>query len=655
MSSLAEAGDSMVCGKASIREALKKDTKDISAKTWADIQKTAETQVKEMGDLVDRTHQELLDLEAKIAAKRAESAPSTLTDEESKSLIEKAFGGDTFPNAGEAARLDCGYGDAVYESDDDDEIMKMEGWFDTATPAFKTVAEQDLKGKGRAVERAAFEGACKALLPGATCSDLCWEFATAAVEASAVGTGVTLGGPSEAELVAEAKKKRAELERAEKDHKECEESVATISGLHNQFVQASKVLVEQKTKCGKTSRRLKSFERRLAAKTRQWEAAKAEDKKAQDELREAIALQEEALANKEAAAENLRQWEAHMAALLKAIEEQTKVVRQTGEALRAADAASAAVSDFKDKLSTALNGLVNYYEEAVKKPLRNMGIREEVNIGERFPTPSETLAADNLRKGLVATKDFCGKNKEHFAKLPEIVVGGTKLTDICDAQNWDVVAGEVDGVVTEKRQRSITNLEKAQQKVKSYTGLVASKDDGEVEGVWKALAIYGDTEFSKNYLSGWRFSQDGAKKGATAGFMMELASALDEARKRAAQLWEEAKQQLAVLEEEKVQVQEILEVAKQYLKEMIAEYEKATENRIEKEAKAEKARQALLKVTAEKEALEKTVEEVKQDLKDCQALVDEANASLKATHETAMGSFMELLHASEKQQGDSWD
>jgi len=384
----------------------------------------------------------------------------------------------------------------------------------------------------------------------------------------------------------------------------------------------------------------------------EWQAAKVEDKKAQDELKKAIALQDEALANKEMAAENLRMWEEHMAALMKAIEQQTKIVRQTFEALQAADAASAAVSDFKDKLSTALTGLVDYYDEAVRQPLRTMGIREEVNIEDRFPQPSETLAAENLRKGLAATKDFCGKNKGSLAKLPEIEADGAKLTSICDAQNWDVVASEVDAAITEKRQRSIANLKNVQKKVKKYTGTVANKDQGEVEGVWKAMAIYGDTEFSKNYLSGWKFSQD----GASAGFMMELATALDKAREKAAKLWEDAKQALAVLEEEKVQVEEILEVAKQFLKEMIAEYEKATANRIAADKKAEEARAALLTVTAEKEALETQVAQITKSVKDCEALVAEANASLKETHEAAMGSFMELLHASDQEQEDgSWD
>ena len=386
-----------------------------------------------------------------------------------------------------------------------------------------------------------------------------------------------------------------------------------------------------------------------------FEAAKVEDKKAQDALREAIALQDEALANKNDAAENLRQWEEHMRKLLIKIQEQAAVVRKTEEALQAADAAAEAVSDFKDKLSTALNGLVAYYDEAVRQPLRTMGIREEVTIESLFPTPTDTLAAQNLRKGLAATKAFCASKKEHFAKLPEIEASGTKLTAICDSQDWDAVAGEMDAVVNTKRQRAIQSLQTAQQKVASYTGVVANKDEGEVEGVWKAMAIFADTDFSKNYLSGWKFASDGAGKGAKAGFMMELARALKKSQEKAAALFEEAKQQLEVLKEEKQQVADILVVAEEYLQEMIKEYEKATAERIKADEKAKIAREALETVTKEKEELEERVATIEESLKKLEASVEEATTDLKKTHETAMGSFMELLHASEQQDNESWD
>jgi DNA repair exonuclease SbcCD ATPase subunit len=660
LSSLAEAGDSMVCGKPSIRDVLHKANDDMSEQNWADIAKTAEKQLTLMAKLVSDTNQELIDLEAKIAAKAGESTPSMLDAAQSKALIAKAFvaGGTSFQSAADAAHYDCGFGQNAWEDPDkEEEIM---GYFDTAKTAFAKVAETELKPNSKAIDRSVFAAACKELLSEGnpddfmTCADTCFEFVELAKTHSAV-EGNAMGSPTYAELVVMAEKKRADLERAENDHKECVDSAATINGLYTQFVAASAVLVKQKRTCGRTNRMLRMTQNKLRVKTAEWQVKTEEDRQAQKELKEAIELQDEARVNKEDAAENLRMWEEHMAALVKAIEEQSKVVRQTAEALRAADAASAAVARFKDTLSTALNGLVDYYDEAVRQPLRSMGIREEVNLEDSFPTPSDTTASSNLKDGLEATKAFCAKHMGDLAKLPEIEADGAKLTSICDSQNWDVVAGEVDAAVTARRQSSVANLKLAQQKVKSYSGVLANKDEGEVEGVWKALAIYGDTDFSKNYLSGWRFAQDGAKKGAAAGMMMELASALNKARERAAQLWEEAKAQLAVLEEEKVQVEQILEVAREYLKEMIAEYEKATENRIKADEKAAKARAALEVVTAEKVKLETTVKEIKQDIADLDAAVVEANKTLKDTHNTALGSFMELLHASEQKGGDSWD
>jgi len=116
LSSPAEGGDSMVCGKPSIREVLKKDTRDVSAQTWADISKTGEKQVKDMAALVEKTNQELLALEAEAAAKKGESSVSSLSVEESKGLIEKTFSsGGTFPSAEKATLWDCGYGMAAFD------------------------------------------------------------------------------------------------------------------------------------------------------------------------------------------------------------------------------------------------------------------------------------------------------------------------------------------------------------------------------------------------------------------------------------------------------------------------------------------------------------------------------------------------------------
>ena len=169
------------------------------------------------------------------------------------------------------------------------------------------------------------------------------------------------------------------------------------------------------------------------------------------------------------------------------------------------------------------------------------------------------------------------------------------------------------------------------------------------------MALFGGTQFSTNYLSGWRFANDGAGKGSKAGFMMELATALKKAREDAVALWEEAKEEMIKLEEEKKNVADILVVCEKFLQDMIAEYEAAVETRKEAKIDADKARVALEKVREQKETLETKIAGTKVDLENLNVAVDEAVADLKATHETAMGSFMELLHASEHQEGDSWD
>lgn len=653
LSSPVYAGDSAVCGKPSIREVLKKDTKDVNEQTWASIQKTAEGAVADMARDVERKNQELVDLEAQVAAKKGQSAPTLLSEAEYTAVIGGAFGGDAnFADASEAAKYDCGYGmDVPFERMD----FFAEA-FETAMAQFRTTSESALKGAGKAIQKTDFSKACLALLPGDTCASLCDEFGFAASDNSATG-GVAMGSPTYEELLVLAAAKREEVSQAENVHKECTESVTTITRLREQFVKNDKVVTSSTRSVGTTSRKLKMRENMLRRVIIQFNKAVEEDKKARAALAEAIKQEEEAKQNKEDAAENLRMWEEHMAALLKAIEAQKEVVRRTEEALRAAEAASRVVVEFKGKLSTALTALVDYYDEAVRQPLRVMGIREEVTIASLFPEPSSTQAAQNLAAGLTKTQEFCASKKASLSApaVAHIEADGSKLTALCDGQDWSAVAGEVDAAVKTRKQRAITNLEQAQQKVVSYTGVTANKADGEVEGVWKAVAIFGDTGFAKNYLSGWKFDGSATAKGSNAGFMIELARALDTARENARKLWEEAKAQLAILEEEKVQVEEILEVARQYLQEMIVEYEKAVKNREEKQELARKAKEALDIITARKVQLETEIGKLTAEKKSLEEAVDEANANLKATHDEALGAFMELLHASEQQGTESWD
>lgn len=651
LASLAEAGDSMVCGKPSIRDVLKKDTKDVNSQVWASVAKTADEAVTKLAADVAQKNQELLDLEAERDRKAGQAAPAELDSAAVKSLISGAFGGDAnFADAAEAASTDCGYGmDIPYEQMD-----HFANAFYTAVDKFTAAAEPALKGAGKMIVKTNFLATCGEVLPGDMCAGLCEEFSYAVAAANAVG-GVAMGSPTHAELVVMCRDKREEVKQLTNTLTECQESVKEIKKLREQFIKNDEIVTDSSRKVGTTTRRLKMKENMLRVVTRQFHKAVEEDKKARAALAEALEQEEAARLNKVDAENTLRMWEEHMAALLKAIEAQKIVVRQTEEALRAAEHASRVVVEFKDKLSTALTALVAYYDEAVRQPLRVMGIQEEVAIASLFPDTSSTQAAQNLAAGVSKTQEFC-TTKGATLSAPAVAgieAEGAKLTALCTSQDWSAVSGEVEAAVNKRKTRAIANLENAQKKVVSYTGVTASKDDGEVEGVWKAVAIYGDTDFAKNYLSGWKFDGTSAAKGSNAGFMIELARALNTARENAAKLWEQAKKDLAALEEEKAQVEEILVVARQYLEEMIAEYEKAVKNREEKQELARKAKEALDIVTARKVQLETDVAKLTADKQALDEAVKEANANLKKTHDTALGYFMELLHASEGT--ESWD
>lgn len=634
------AGDSMVCGKPSIRETLKVPYKNVHEQKWASIQKTVEEQVEVMARDVERAEQDLVHLEEQAAKKGAESSPGSLDEAAVKNLINSAFGGDdNFADAAQAIKYDCGSGADIPE----DQSEFFFNAYDTALEKFAEAAGTALRDAGKMYDQDDFVALCEEQLPTDTCMGLCGDMGDTLSENNAV-SAITLGSPTHEELLVLIAAKKTEIVAAKATHEECSKSVATITRLRKQYVENTAVVKTASKSVSRTRRTLRQQENLLKKVIKAFNIAVEEDTKARKALEEARILKEEA-------AENLRMWEAHMKALLVSIEKQKEIVRRTEESLRAAEHASRVVIEFKNRLSTALTALVSYYDEAVKQPLSEMGIREDVAIASLFPDPATTQAAANLIAGLGKTQDFCAKNLEKLSKpaVADIEADGAKLTSICSSQDWNAVSGEVTAAVNKRKLRAISNLEQVQEKTKSYTGVTASKADGEVEGVWKAVAIFGDTNFAKNYLSGWRFDGTNAAKGSNAGFMIELARALDTAREAARKLWEEAKEALAALEEEKVQVEEILEMARQHLAEMVKLYE-------EKEELARIAKDVLDKATERKIQVETEVSRLVAEKARLDGEVDTANENLKKTHDEALSSFMELLHASEQQKGtESWD
>jgi len=633
------------------------DTKDVSAQTWQTVQTTAASQSEEMKKTVVKLQDELTALDLKVEVKKNEKALSLLTDIESKALIESAFvaEGDkkTFAGAAEAKRLDCGYGEAA-EEDVDYDIL-----FENSIQILKKKADAALGKAGRKFSRTVFEKQCYALIGGADtmCETLCNEFTVAVSDiAEKAKSTAVLGGPTYNELVKLAANKKKELETAQKVDAECSKSIVTINQLVDQFTEASSTLMKQQASCGKVKRALRGKEIMLKKVEKEFKAATVEDKIAQDAFISALADEATKKEVKEQAIELVVHWRQHVKQTQLLVEEQKKEVAETRKALNVASAASAAVTEFKDKLATALLGLVTYYDLAVRQPLAKMGIREEVNIETLFPKPADTKAADNLRNSLQAMKMFCAQKRVDFEKLPEIKASGDiHLTAMCDSQDWDIVSAEVEVVVSAKRERAIANLETAQKKVVAHSGPVAEKAAGEVEGVWKAMALFGGTVFSKEYLSGWRFEKTDEVKGSKAGFMMDLALALKNSVKKAEEKWKEAKERLTELKSELEQAKGILETAEEHLKKAIEDYKDAVENTAEKKLKAKQAREALEAVAVRKEALETAIVSLTADREREEDLFNEATDALKKTHTSAMGSFMELLHASEQPESQSWD
>jgi len=147
------------------------------------------------------------------------------------------------------------------------------------------------------------------------------------------------------------------------------------------------------------------------------------------------------------------------------------------------------------------------------------------------------------------------------------------------------------------------------------------------------MALFGGIDFSKKYLSGWRFEKTDEDKGSKAGFMMDLPLALKNSLKKAEDMWKEAKEKLTKLVIELEQGQTVLEAVEEFLQEAINHYEVAAENRKEKQHKAEQAHAALKHVAFQTEALETKVQTLKYHREREEHWFKTANAALKVSWE----------------------
>merc|ERR1719359_801308 len=169
----------------------------------------------------------------------------------------------------------------------------MDYFFDAYTVAvgkFTDSAEGNLKGAGKRVDLDPFKKACMALLPSDMCVPFCEDIAYVASDANAVG-GVSLGSPTYEELLVMITAKREEVKQAEGVHKECTESVTTITRLRSQFVKNTAVVKTSTRSVGSTSRRLRMKQTMLKRVMIKFHAAVEEDKKARAAL--ALALEQE--------------------------------------------------------------------------------------------------------------------------------------------------------------------------------------------------------------------------------------------------------------------------------------------------------------------------------------------------------------------------
>jgi len=650
----------MICNRPSIRKALAGDYAGDDPESWSHVESSAKRSLLSMERDIQQLNAQLLQLEADLAVRQKEDLPTDLTGEDIQDLVSKACSADgAFGSHQIAKSLDCGWGEAV------EDFEQVELQHQATQAAFQRQAEAVFQGD-RQVNRGQFLKICGGMLSqlgGSFCEETCENFADVAVRLSRATAGTrNLHGKSIDELLHATKQRRAALNQAQSDYDECLSAIATLDGVANQFSRLSAALAEQKDSYLETKRKV----RMEALNLKQVLKLIAQATLARPKIKRllAAAFEEGPEHGTSAAREDVfNYWDMHVNNLAKALKKQVELVRDTERRLNAANKASTGVSDFKGKLSAALVGLERYYDQAIRRPLREIGLRESLDVN-----------IDSLvnRAGTCGTAGEKSEECDGLQPWQGGESGGAGATATAAAvaavaAGSPAAAQEEAGAATKeggpshrsnaaapakgRRYRKILDVHQAKKKLDLQKRIAADRASSEIDGVWKALSLFGGTTLANFLGGGGRSSSSegklkkGQKTSTHASFMSELAGVLKGASESAATTWK-----MTQVHAKTVDVQRNISV--NFLSMVLDKLEHAVSGKSGEFAS--EAGLGLKDLQAERDMLNRHVDALQKRLEDLSRLVGVNSLALEATHKEAMGSFMELLHA-ESDEEDAWD
>jgi len=181
--------------------------------------------------------------------------------------------------------------------------------------------------------------------------------------------------------------------------------------------------------------------------------------------------------------------------------------------LQGAQAAANTLKLLKEAVSVSMMNMQLYFEEAVRAPVRKLGLGEDVNVDGFFPKSLTALpSAGAMRAGIESLSTFCNLPETRRA-LASTKAKPEQVQALCDIGNVPEVEGNIDAAVQDRVDKLKESLRSVQSWVvdtyKGQKGFDKTKVDegvakGEPVGLREVIAVFSQTTYYRNYLQEWK-------------------------------------------------------------------------------------------------------------------------------------------------------
>jgi len=528
--------DSLICGGTRIRELIAgpKGEKLVRNIEWGEAFRVADgylesqsSEIAKLEDEVKRLQQEILEKQQQ----EAEARPTLGAEQIAAPLV---------------AALASGYGSFDLAKDTKCLWNRPKGSprssmaLRAAVDGFSVSVKELLTSFKGSVSSGDVRNECERQLQvgadGSNCEELCQQMAEAAQQASdALGGARAPTGRSSDHLRRELEAKEAALLFAKAERDSCAQTKADI-GIFKEQIGALKVDITDK------------HDRFLEASDALFDVQESLEHAGKNLLEQENSTNAAADVLKDAGTKAEAAQAKFRIATTKAIEVGTAVAGAktqlvaSEQQLKKTQDANGILQQLKAAVSETMLRLVLYFDEAVRRPVRKLGLGEKTNVDRFFPEDvGAIVSAVDAKSSIKSLASFCSSSTTKSA-LNAVSKPGVDMSLLCVIGSVPDIETDIDLAVTQRVEHLKGSLRKVQSWLDPYKGQntvdeVFVEDGvkkGEPVGLREVIAAFGDTTYYRNYLKQWKLKGKFLKLYAALGAALEQAQ--DEQKEAAAQL-----------------------------------------------------------------------------------------------------------------------